>query len=110
VETAIETALAEIERIDWESLPQERLAFGFPHLGEPDILFALRVLAEAGRVTRERVNPGVQVMLRHQNERGRWPLVRNHSDRLLVVAEETSLESKWSTLNALRVLSATEIM
>ena len=66
--------------------------------------------AEAGRVTRERVNPGVQVMLQHQNERGRWSLVRNHSDRLLVVAEETGPESKWSTLNALRVLSATEIM
>ena len=110
VETAIETALAEIERIDWENLPPERLAFGFPHLGEPDMLFALRVLAEARRVTHERVKPGVQVMLQHQNERGRWALLRNHSDRLLVVAEETGPESKWSTLNALRVLAATEIM
>lgn len=108
VEAAVQTALAEVERIDWTNVASVRLEFGFPHLGEPDLLFALRALAEAGRVREDQVKPGVAVLISVQNARGRWPLARNHADRLLIPAEAVGPESKWSTLNALRVLRATE--
>ncbi len=108
IEAAIQTALAEVEHIDWGAVEPARLQFGFPHLGEADVLFALRVLAQAGRMTEERVKPAVTLLTAQQNERGRWPLHRNHADRLHVPVEPVGPESKWSTLNALRALKATE--
>ena len=108
VEAAIQTALADWDHLDWTTVEPARLAFGFPHLGQPDLLFALRVLAEAGRLTDARYKPALELLAAQQTERGRWPLADNHADRLLVVAEAAGAESKWSTLNALRALKATE--
>lgn len=108
LEAAIQTGLADIAHIDWASVPVERLAFGFPHLGEADLLLALRVLAQAGRMVDERLQPAVDLLAAQQTERGRWPLARDHRDRLLFPLEAAAAESKWSTLNALRVLRATE--
>lgn len=108
IEAAVLTALADWDHLDWTTLEPSRVQFGFPHLGAPDLLFALRVLAEAGRLTDARYRPALDRLLTQQSERGRWPLVHNHADRLLVVAEAAGAESKWSTLNALRVLKATE--
>lgn len=108
VEASIQTALAEWDHFDWSTVDPARLDFGFPHLGAADLLFALRVLAEAGRLTDERYKPAITLLVSQQTESGRWPLRRNHADRLLVTAEAIGLESKWCTLNALRVLRATE--
>lgn len=108
IEAAIQTALADWDHLDWTTLEPARLQFSFPYLGAPDLLFALRVLAEAGRLTDARYQPALDALVAQQNEAGRWPLTHNHSDRLLVVAESVGAESKWSTLNALRVLKATE--
>jgi hypothetical protein len=108
IDAAIQTAVAEWDHLDWSTLDASHLQFGFPHLGRPDLLFALRVLAEAGRLLDPRYQPAVDALVGRQTERGRWPLARSHADRLPVTAEPVGAESKWSTLNALRVLRSTE--
>lgn len=107
-EAAIQTALAELEHTEWAALEPERLELSFPHIGAPDLGLALRTLAQAGRVQEERSIPAVARLVELQGTRGRWPLHHNHADRLLAPLEPVTEESKWSTLNALRILRATE--
>jgi hypothetical protein len=78
---------------------------GFPHLFPYDPLFALRVLAVHNRVHDERAGPLVQWLLGFQDSLGRFPLTETMDTSVEPPLESISTESRWVTLNALRVIT-----
>jgi hypothetical protein len=85
------------------------LKFGFPYLGQTDILEVLEILTKLGH-NDERMQEAVDLVLSKQDEQGRWKLeslpspqetfYRNFSTNI----GQKGSSSKWITLNALRIL------
>lgn len=76
----------------------------FPPFVPLDPLFVLRVLAIHGCAGDPRASKLVDDAISRQNERAQWPLEKALNGSLVVTLEEESSESRWATLNALRVI------
>ncbi len=77
----------------------------FPHLFPSDPLFALRVLALHDRVHDERAAGLIQWLLGFQDSLGRFPLTETFDTLISSSLESITTESRWVTLNALRVIT-----
>ncbi|MGB8648538.1 MAG: hypothetical protein WCF84_25100 [Anaerolineae bacterium] len=88
-----------------DSLAQ-RAEFGpitFPPFNPSDPLFILRVL-DTSLLASPRLHPIVDWVIRKQNEWAQWPLEKSLGGTLLPHLEEESPASRWTTLNAVRVI------
>ncbi len=88
--------LSSVSRPGW-------LKLGFPLMYQTDILEILGILTRLG-FRDERMQEAIDVMLRKQNNEGRWTLENTFNGRFQVNIETKGKPSKWITLNALRVL------
>jgi hypothetical protein len=79
------------------------LKFGFPTMWDSDALEVLLVLARLG-YRDSRMEEAVELVLKKQDERGRWRLENTYNGRFLVNIEKKEKPSKWVTLTALRAL------
>jgi len=85
-----------IGRAGWAS-------FGFPLMWNTDALEILDVLTRLG-VRNSRMRDAVDLVLRKQDDHGRWLLAQSWNGKMLVDIEQKDQPSKWITLRALRVL------
>jgi hypothetical protein len=79
------------------------LRFGFPLMYQTDALEILGILTKLG-CRDSRMQEAVDLVLSKQDSRGRWELENTYNGRYQVNVERKGKESKWVTLNALRVL------
>lgn len=79
------------------------LLLGFPLMWDFDILEILGILAGLGYKD-HRMQDAVDILLSKQDENGKWNLERTFNGRFQVNIERKGKQSKWITLNALRVL------
>jgi len=70
---------------------------------QTDVLEVLGILTSLG-YRDKRMQEAVDLVVKKQDERGRWKLDDNFNGRFQVDIEEKGKPSKWITLNALRVL------
>jgi hypothetical protein len=77
--------------------------FGFPLMYQTDVLEILGILTKLGYKD-ERMQEAIDLVISKQDPRGRWKLENTFNGRFQVNIEEKSEQSKWVTLNALRVL------
>ncbi len=77
----------------------------FPPFEPRDALLALRVCKLLGRRHDSRVDRALQKVWDRQEEGGRWRLEKNYEGMLATSPGELDYESKWATLNALRVVT-----
>jgi hypothetical protein len=78
----------------------------FPPFDPADELLTLRVLARHGAIRDPRARPALDRLLAKQSATARWPLQRDLNDYLATTLEYMGPESRWATLNALRVIKA----
>ncbi len=78
--------------------------YTFPQFHPRDELFLLRVLSEYERANDSRVAPLIETMISKQNERAQWTLERDLNAQLGTAFERAGETSRWTTLNALRVI------
>jgi hypothetical protein len=78
--------------------------FGFPLFWVTDVLHNLTVLTSFGYGSDPRLSRAVDLMLRKQDERGRWKMEYSYNGKTLVDIEKKGQPSKWVTLRALRLL------
>ena len=90
--------LREVSRKEW-------LKLGFPLMWNTDVLEILGILARLGRKD-ARMNEAVEVVLAKQGANGRWKQENRFEGRLIASIERNGRDSKWVTLNAMRVLSS----
>ncbi len=79
------------------------LQFGFPLMWNTDVLEILRILTKLGYKDK-RMKEAIDLVISKQDEQGRWILENTYNGRFLVNIERKGKQSKWITLNALRVL------
>jgi hypothetical protein len=84
---------------------KEWLKLGFPLMWNTDILEILDILTRLG-YRDERMNEAVEVVRSRQGENGRWRQENRFDGRFATTIERNGAESKWITLNALRILDA----
>jgi len=89
-------------------LRNEWLNFGFPLMWNTDVLEMLSLLANLGQRD-ERMRPMLDLVVSKQNQRGRWLQENRFEGRFAARFESNGKESKWVTLNALRLLKALDI-
>jgi hypothetical protein len=81
------------------------LKLGFPLMYQTDILEILLILT--GLMYKDsRMQEAVEILISKRNDNGRWVLENSFNGRMITDIEEKGKESKWITLNALRVLKA----
>jgi hypothetical protein len=68
-----------------------------------DALDVLLILTKLGYKD-ERMQDAIDLVLEKQNRNGRWNLEKTFNGRMQVNIEQKGKESKWITLNAIRVL------
>jgi hypothetical protein len=79
------------------------LQLGFPHMYQCDILEILDILTRLGYHDK-RMQDAVDIVISKQNSNGKWVLERTFNGRFQVDIERKNKQSKWITLNALKVL------
>jgi hypothetical protein len=80
--------------------------FCFPTTWHYDVLRGLDYLRGAGVECDERVAEAIGLVLKRQQQNGRWPLHKPHADPIHLDMEGgQGKPSRWNTLRALRVLS-----
>jgi hypothetical protein len=70
------------------------------------MLEILEVLSALGFAADERLDNAFQLLLDKQDDQGRWPLEYTYNGKTWVDVEEKGKQSKWVTLQALRVIHA----
>jgi len=81
------------------------LNLGFPAFFY-DILRGLQVITKLGYARDERIEDALEILLKKQNEEGKWILESTPSGRMQTDLEKKGKPSKWVTLNALKVIKA----
>jgi hypothetical protein len=81
------------------------LKLGFPLMYQTDILEILLILTKLG-YNDQRMQDAVDILISKRNTNGKWLLENSFNGRMITDIEEKGKESKWITLNALRVLKA----
>ena len=86
------------------------LEFGFPLRFDSDILEVLELIAPYISPNEERIQEGLNLVLKKQDESGRWPCEKHPKggqwmDKFIGL-EEIGQPSKWVTLHALRMLKS----
>lgn len=79
------------------------LRFGFPLMYQTDVLEILGILTSLG-CKDTRMQEAVDLVISKQDEKGRWKLESTFNGRFQTNIEQKGNDSKWITLNALRVL------
>jgi hypothetical protein len=79
------------------------LKFGFPLMYQSDALEVLGILTELC-YRDERMQEAIDILVSKQDSLGRWKLENTFNGRFQVSIEQKGSQSKWITLNALRVL------
>ena len=79
------------------------LQFGFPLMWNTDVLEILGILTKLGYKDK-RMKEAIDLVISKQDEQGRWMLENTYNGRFLVNIERKGKQSKWITLNALKVL------
>jgi hypothetical protein len=79
------------------------LKLGFPLMYQTDVLEILGILTQLG-CRGGRMQEAVDLVVSKQDELGRWKLESTFNGRFQVSIEEKGSNSKWVTLNALKVL------
>ncbi len=87
-----------IGRPGWASL-------GFPRMWDTDALEILDILLRLG-FRDERMADAVGLVLRKQDDRGRWRLEQSWNGKMQVEIEKKGQPSKWITLRALQAIRA----
>lgn len=77
----------------------------FPHFYPWDTLFTLRVLAAHDRINDPRTEAHVNWLAGFGDTKGRFPLPESLNEQLVTPLESMTTESRWITLNALRVIT-----
>ncbi|MCK4247548.1 MAG: nitrogen fixation protein NifH [Methanomicrobia archaeon] len=77
--------------------------FGFPLMYQTDALEILDILTKLGYKDK-RMQEAIDLVLSKQNNQGRWNLEKTFNGKFQIDIEEKGKESKWITLNAIRVL------
>ncbi|MCX6651326.1 MAG: hypothetical protein NT131_06700 [Methanomassiliicoccales archaeon] len=90
--------LKEISRKGW-------LDLAFPLMWNTDLLEILGILAKLG-VRDDRMDEAIEHVLNKQGENGRWKQENHFHGRFITTIETNGKDSKWVTLNALRMLKA----
>jgi hypothetical protein len=88
--------LAKVSKPGW-------LKFGFPLMYQDDVLEILGILTKLG-CRDERMQEAVDLVVSKQDDQGRWKLENTFNGKFQVDIEHKDKQSKWITLNALRVL------
>ncbi len=83
----------------------EWLNLGFPLMWNTDLLELLNLLLRTS-VEDSRMHDAEMLVLSKRKKNGRWVQENRYSGRYLVAFEGNGAESKWVTLNALRMLDA----
>ncbi len=78
--------------------------FGFPLSYWSDVLETAEVLCALGYAGDPRLTNLLQLILRKQDDRGRWSLENSLKGKMWVDIETPGQPSKWVTLRAMRVL------
>jgi len=81
--------------------------FGYPVGYITDVLQNLEVLGALGYGADPRLENAVELLLKKQDDLGRWKMEYTYNGKTWVDVEEKGVPSKWVTLRALRVLSQT---
>jgi hypothetical protein len=79
------------------------LKFGFPLMYQNDVLEILGILTKLGYHD-ERMQEAIDLVVSKQDDQGRWILENTFNGKFQVDIERKDKQSKWITLNALRVL------
>ena len=79
------------------------LRFGFPLMYQTDVLEILGILTKLG-LKDERMEEAIELVISKQDEKGRWKLESTFNGRFQTNIENKGKESKWITLNAIKVL------
>jgi hypothetical protein len=83
----------------------EWIHLGFPLMWNTDILELLNLLLQTGGED-SRMHDAEMIVIEKMQENGRWLQENHYPNRYLVALEPNGAESKWVTLNALRMLEA----
>jgi hypothetical protein len=83
----------------------EWLHLGFPLMWNTDLLELLNLLLGTGGED-SRMHDAEMMVIKGRKENGRWLQENRYPGRYLVALERNGAESKWITLNALRMLEA----
>jgi hypothetical protein len=84
---------------------REWLDLGFPLMWNTDLLELLNLLLSIGGED-ARMHDAIDLVLSKRKKNGRWVQENRYPGRFLVVFEPNGAESKWVTLNALRMLDS----
>ena len=79
------------------------LKLGFPWMWDTDVLEMLLILTKLG-IKDACMREGIELILSKQGSNGRWTLENTYNGRFQVNIERKNKPSKWTTLNARRVL------
>jgi len=79
------------------------LRFGFPLMYQTDVLEILGILTRLGYRS-YRMQEAIDLLASKQDDEGRWTLESTFNGRFHTNIEQKGKQSKWITLNALRVL------
>jgi hypothetical protein len=80
--------------------------FSYPTSKHYDVLRGLEYMRSAGVKPDERVAEAIELVVKKQNQNGRWPRENIHDDPIGLDMEGASgTDSYWNTLRALRVLA-----
>ncbi|MHA1535424.1 MAG: nitrogen fixation protein NifH, partial [Promethearchaeota archaeon] len=82
---------------------QEWTQFGFPLMWKIDALEVLDILTRLGYKD-DRMRDAFDLVISKQDKNGRWKLEKSFNGRMQVRVEQVGKESKWITLNALKML------
>jgi hypothetical protein len=79
------------------------LQFGFPLMWNTDVLEILGILTRLGYKD-QRMKEAIDLVVSKQDAQGRWILENTYNGRFLVNIDRKGKQSKWITLNALKIL------
>lgn len=89
---------------EFQIIKKHWLNLGFPNFGY-DILRGLSIVTKLGYVKDERLKDAFEILISKQGDDGRWVLEDSRvGNRMSVKLEQKGMQSKWITLNALRVI------
>ncbi len=89
-----------------EVINRNWLSFSYPPTWHYDVLRGLDYLRSARAEPDERVNEAVELVVKKQDQDGRWPLENPHLEQVNFEMEEPGGNaSRWNTLRASRVLA-----
>ncbi len=87
-----------------EIIHKDFLKLPYPGRWKYDVLRAMDYFQYAGEPWDERMQSGIDVLLKKRNRTGTWNLQAKHPGQTHFDMEKAGLPSRWNTLRALRVL------